>query len=75
MKHLLFWNGDGTYSYNIAKIGRETKDENYDHHIIVIDEQVSKGDIDKCDYRVKKYGLQYIFFSYILEVEEMNLLN
>ena len=54
---------DGTYSYNIAEIGKETLNENFEHLIIVTDGKVSVGDIDECERRVEKYGLKYSFVS------------
>ena len=54
---------DGTSSYYIAEIGRETKNENFEHLIIVTDGRVGTGDIDESDKRVKKYGLEYSFVS------------
>jgi hypothetical protein len=54
---------DGTYSYFIAEIGRETKNENFEHLIIVTDGHVGTNDIDESGKRVEKYGLQYSFVS------------
>ena len=54
---------DGTCSYFIAEIGRETKNENFEHLIIVTDGQVGTNDIDESGIRVEKYGLQYSFVS------------
>ena len=54
---------DGTYSYYIAEIGRETKNENFEHLIIVTDGCVGTGDIDESDRRVHQYGLQYSYVS------------
>ena len=39
---------DGTVSYYIAEIGKETLNENFEHLIIVTDGKVSEGDIDEC---------------------------
>ena len=54
---------DGTYSYYIAEIGKETKNEKFEHLIIVTDGEVDTDDIDESDKRVKEYGLQYSFVS------------
>ena len=54
---------DGTSSYYIAEIGRETKNENFEHLIIVTDGNVGPYDIDESDRRVVKYGLKYSFVS------------
>jgi len=54
---------DGTQSFNIAEIGRETKFENFEHLIIVTDGCASIEDIDESDRKVKNYGLQYSFVS------------
>ena len=54
---------DGTTSYYIAEIGRETKNENFQHLIIVTDGKVKTRDIDESDKRVEKYGLQYSYVS------------
>ena len=54
---------DLAYSYYIAEIGKETKNENFEHLIIVTDGQVSEGSIDESDKRVQRYGLQYRFVS------------
>ena len=54
---------DGTCSYYIAEIGRETKNENFEHLIIVTDGSVGTYDIDESDRRVVKYGLKYSFVS------------
>ena len=54
---------DGTTSYYIAEIGRVTKNENFEHLIIVTDGCVSTTDIDESDRRVEKYGLQYSYVS------------
>ena len=50
---------DGTYSYYIAEIGRVTKNENFEHLIIVTDGEVDTDDIDKSDKLVQDYELQY----------------
>ena len=54
---------DGTSSYYIAEIGRETKGENFEHLIIVTDGQVGSGDIDESDRRVHEYGLRFKYVS------------
>ena len=54
---------DGTYSYYIAEIGRVTKNENFEHLIIVTDGCVDSYDIDESDRRVQQYGLQYSYVS------------
>ena len=54
---------DGTVSYYIAEIGRETLNENFEHLIIVTDGEVQLKDIDESERRVKNYGLQYSFVS------------
>ena len=51
------------YIYYIAEIGKETKNENFEHLIIVTDGQVSEGSINESDKRVRIYGLQYRFVS------------
>ena len=54
---------DGTRSYYIAEIGKATKNENFEHLIIVTDGEVKVEDIDESEKRVKDYGLQYSFVS------------
>jgi hypothetical protein len=54
---------DGTYSYYIAEIERVTKNENFEHLIIVTDGEVDTDDIDKSDKLVQDYELQYSFVS------------
>ena len=54
---------DDTISYYIAEICRETKNENFEHLIIVTDGEVEEKDIDESENRVKKYELQYSFVS------------
>ena len=54
---------DGTISYYIAEIGRETKSENFEHLIIVTDGKVGTNDIDESDKRVQKYDLKYSYVS------------
>ena len=54
---------DGTTSYYIAEIGRATKNENFEHLIIVTDGEVDTDDIDESDRRVQQYGLQYSYVS------------
>ena len=54
---------DGTCSYYIAEIGRVTKNENFEHLIIVTDGCVGTGDIDESERRVSQYGLQYSYVS------------
>jgi hypothetical protein len=54
---------EGTYSYLIAEIGKENKDKNFQHLIIVTDGDVSEGEIDECDRLVKEYDLHYSFVS------------
>ena len=51
------------HSYYIAEIGRETKNENFEHLIIVTNGSVGTGDIDQSDCLVSKYGLKYRFVS------------
>ena len=50
-------------SHFIAEIGRETKNENFEHLIIVSDGCVSASEIDESDTKVYKYGLQYSYVS------------
>ena len=57
------YGSDDTYSYYIAEIGRETKNENFEHLIIVTDGCVGYNDIDESGRRVASYGLQYSFVS------------
>ena len=57
------YTGGGTSSYLIAEIGRETKNEKFEHLVIVTDGGVGSGDIDKSDKSVKIYGLQYSYVS------------
>jgi hypothetical protein len=57
------YGGGGTTSYYIAEIGKETKDEKFEHLIIVTDGKVNTDDIDESDNRVEKYGLQYSYVS------------
>ena len=54
---------DDTLSYNIALIGKEMKNENFQHLIIVTDGEVNSNDIDKCDEIVASNGLQYSYVS------------
>ena len=54
---------DGTKSFYIAEIGKETQKENFEHLIIVTDGRVGTSSIDECDKRVQKYGLHYSFVS------------
>ena len=54
------------HSYYIAEIGRETKNENFEHLIIVTNGRVGSGDIDKSDALVSKYGLKYRFVSFYI---------
>ena len=54
---------EGTYSYLIAEIGKENKDKNFQHLIIVTDGDVSNYQIDECDRLVKEYDLHYSFVS------------
>ena len=56
--------GQGTAtSYNISEIGRVTKNENFEHLIIVTGSCASNNDIDESDRRVQQYGLKYSFVS------------
>ena len=43
---------DERHNYYIAEIGKETKNENFDHLIIVTNGSVSSADIDESDKRV-----------------------
>ena len=52
-----------TLSYLIAEIGKETKNENFEHLIIVTDGRVSTNNIDKSDKKVQEYMLQYNYVS------------
>ena len=54
------------HSYYIAEIGRETKNENFEHLIIFTNGRVGTGDIDKSDYLVSRYGLKYRFVSFYI---------
>ena len=56
-------NDNDTLSYNIALIGKEVKNENFQHLIIVTDGEVNSNDIDKCDEIVASNGLQYSYVS------------
>ena len=47
----------------IADIGRDTKNEHFEHLIIVTDGCVDTGSIDESDRRVQQYGLQYSYVS------------
>ena len=53
----------GTESYLIAEIGKENKNENFQHLIIVTDGGVGDYAIDICDKLVKDYDLHYSFVS------------
>ena len=50
-------------SYLIAEIGRETKDEKFEHLIIVTASSVNSENIDMSDQRVNQYGIKYSFVS------------
>ena len=54
------------HSYYIAEIGRETKNENFEHLIIVTNGSVGYRDINKSDDLVSKYGLKYRFVSFYI---------
>lgn len=60
------------HSYYIAEIGRETKNENFEHLIIFTNGGVGTGDIEKSDYLVSKYGLKYRFVSFYIIGNEGN---
>lgn len=53
----------GTCSYLIAKIANETKSENFEHLIIITDENIYEKDIDKCDELVTNNNIQISYFS------------
>jgi len=61
------------HSYYIAEIGRETKNENFEHLIIVTNGSVGERDIDASDNLVLKYGLKYRFVSFYIIGKEGNL--
>ena len=50
-------------SYLIAEIGRETKDEKFEHLIIVTASSVNSQNIDMSDQKVNQYGIKYSFVS------------
>ena len=52
-----------TSSQLIADIGKEVKDENFEHLIIVTDGGVDSEEIKKCDDKVKEYNLQFRYVS------------
>ena len=54
------------HSYYIAEIGRETKNENFEHLIIVTNGRVGSKDIDESDQKVFQYGLKYRFVSFCI---------
>ena len=54
------------HSYYIAEIGRETKNENFEHLIIVTNGSVGFEDIDASDNLISKYGLKYRFVSFYI---------
>jgi hypothetical protein len=60
------------HSYYIAEIGRETKNENFEHLIIVTNGSVGEDDIDKSDKLVSHYGLKYRFVSFYIIGKEGN---
>ena len=51
------------HSHYISEIGKENKDENFEHLIIVTDGSVDYGQIDESDRKVHQYGLKYSFVS------------
>ena len=51
------------HSHYIAEIGKENKNENFEHLIIVTDGRVDYDDIDESDRKVHQYGLKYSFVS------------
>ena len=60
-------------SYLIAEIGRETKDEKFEHLIIVTASSVNRENIDMSDQRVNQYGIKYSFVSNYMIGNEANL--
>ena len=54
------------HSYYIAEIGKETKNENFEHLIIVTNGSVGYEDIDQSDSLVSKYELKYRFTSFYI---------
>ena len=63
---------DERHNYYIAEIGKETKNENFDHLIIVTNGSVSAADIDESDKRVHSYGLTYKYVSFYIIGNEGN---
>ena len=58
---------DERHSYYIAEIGKETKNENFEHLIIVTNGKVSCDEIDESNKRFHEYGLSYKYVkSYII---------
>ena len=51
------------HSYYIAEIGRETKNENFEHLIIVTNGRVGFEDVNESDQKVSQYRLEYRFVS------------
>ena len=60
-------------SYLIAEIGRETKDEKFEHLIIVTASSVNSQNIDMSDQKVNQYGIKYSFVSNYMIGNEANL--
>ena len=60
------------HNYYIAEIGRETKNEHFDHLIIVTNGIVGDADINLSDNLVSKYGLKYKFVSFYIIGKEGN---
>ena len=60
-------NFDERHSYYMAEIGKETKNENFEHLIIVTNGKVSCDEIDESNKRFHEYGLSYKYVkSYII---------
>ena len=58
---------DERHSYYITEIGKETKNENFEHLIIVTNGKVSCDEIDESNKRFHEYGLSYKYVkSYII---------
>ena len=64
---------DERHNYYIAEIGKETKNENFDHLIIVTNGSVSSEDIDESDKRVHAYRLTYKYVSFYFIGNEGNV--
>ena len=54
------------HSHYIAEIGKETKNEKFEHLMIVTNGRVESEDIDESDKKVSQYGLKYRFVSFYI---------